>query len=64
MMLFAINSQAAAYNVAVILDTPAGMFSDPEKVYETVQTSLDNIFGTSYEIMPLGESDSYVQILS
>lgn len=64
MMLFAINSQVSAYNVAVVLDTPAGTFSDPEKVYATLQTSLDNIFNDSskYDIMPLGESDAYVQI--
>ena len=56
------NNQAFAYRAAVILDTPSGMFSDPEKVYKTLQTSFDNIFGAGSDIMPLGETDSYVQI--
>ena len=50
--------------VAVILDTPDGMFSEPEKVYESIQQSLDKIFaGTSrYDIMSIDETNSYVQI--
>ena len=50
--------------VAVVLDTPGGMFSEPEKVYATIQESLDKIFQSSpqYKILPIGETDSYVQI--
>ena len=57
-------STDANVNVTVILDTPSGYFSEPEKVYETIQESLNNIFQNSsrYKIMPMSESDSYLQI--
>ena len=61
---YAIELGSEKSKVAVVLDTPGGMFSEPEKVYETLQQSLDTIFqGTSqYQILPIGETDSYVQI--
>ena len=71
MMIFSVSHQAYALDldgekstVAVVLDTPGGMFSEPEKVYTMVQESLDNIFkgAAQYKILPLGETDSYVQI--
>lgn len=70
-MMFSVSHQAYALDldgekstVAVVLDTPGGMFSEPEKVYTMVQGSLDNIFKgvAQYKILPLGETDSYVQI--
>ena len=69
--LFAVANQTYAVslggdkvNVAVVLDTPGGMFSEPEKVYETIKESLDNIFKDSdkYHILPIGDTDAYVQI--
>lgn len=65
MIIFAANSSAyAEKNVAIILDAPTGMFSDPEKVYTAVQTTLTNIIGTSsdYKILPIEDTASYVQI--
>lgn len=65
MLIFAANSSAyAEKNVAIILDAPTGMFSDPEKVYAAVQTTLTNIVGTSsdYKILPIEDTASYVQI--
>ena len=66
-ILFAAVPQAQAMGdikVGVILDTPAGNFSEPEKVYTTTQASLDVIFknATQFDIMDVSECDSYVQI--
>ncbi len=64
-ILFAASTQSyAATTVSIVLDTPAGMFSEPEKVYSTVQTSLNNIFGNSseFEVRSVSECDAYVQI--
>lgn len=62
--VYAVDLNDNKITVAVVLDTPGGMFSEPEKVYTTVQESLDNIFKGSaqYKILPIGETDSYVQI--
>lgn len=59
-----VNTQvSAASSLSVVLDTPAGAFSEPEKVYETVQKSLDKIFkGAPFEVKSVGECDTYVQI--
>ncbi len=63
MILFAANSQANANEVSVVLDTPAGWFSEPETVYKTVQESLDKIFkGSSFNVKSVSECDAYVQI--
>lgn len=64
MILFAANNPVSAEkNVAIILDAPTGMFSDPDKVYDAVQTSLTNILGsTGYNILPIDETASYLQI--
>ena len=67
MILFAAQSQVQAMGeikVGVILDTPAGNFAEPEKVYTTTQASLDVIFkdATQFDIMDVSECDSYVQI--
>ena len=61
---YAIDLGGEKSKVAVVLDTPGGMFSEPEKVYTTLQESLDNIFqgSSQYNILPIGETDSYVQI--
>ena len=71
-MLLIINGNSASAldlggdkaTVAVILDTPDGMFSEPEKVYESIQQSLDKIFaGTSrYEFMSINDTSSYIQL--
>ena len=63
MILFAANSSASATSVSVVLDTPEGQFAEPEKVYTSVQNSLDNIFkGAAFEIKSVSECDAYVQI--
>ncbi len=66
-ILFAATPQALAMGdikVGVILDTPAGNFSEPEKVYTTTQASLDVIFkdATQFDVMSVSECDAYVQI--
>ena len=63
-IVFAAHSQASATAVSVVLDTPAGNFSEPEKVYETTQASLDVIFqnNPNFEVMDVSECDAYVQI--
>lgn len=66
-ILFAATPRAMAMGdikVGVILDTPAGNFSEPEMVYTTAQASLDVIFknATQFDIMDVSECDSYVQI--
>lgn len=50
--------------VAVILDTPDGMFSEPEKVYTTFQETLNKIFANSsrYEFLAVGDTASYIQM--
>lgn len=66
-IIFAVTPQAQAMGdikVGVILDTPAGNFAEPEKVYTTTQATLDTIFknATQFDIMDVSECDSYVQI--
>jgi len=61
--VFVSNQVASATSLSVVLDTPAGYFSEPEKVYETVQKSLDKIFkGAPFEVKSVSECDAYVQI--
>jgi hypothetical protein len=63
MVLFVSNTQANAASVSVVLDTPAGWFSEPETVYKTVQESLDKIFkGSTVEVKSVSECDAWVQI--
>ena len=66
-IIFTATPQAQAMGdikVGVILDTPAGNFSEPEKVYTTTQATLDLIFknDTQFDVMGVSECDSYVQI--
>ena len=63
-ILFAAQSQAFATKLVVILDAPTGTFSEPEKVYALVETSLSKILGKSmsYEIIPPADTEGYVQI--
>ena len=66
-IVFAATTQALAMGdikVGVILDTPAGNFAEPEKVYTTTQASLDVIFknATQFDVMPVSECDAYVQL--
>jgi len=63
-LITANNSAFAEKKVAIILDAPTGMFSEPEKVYTAVQTSLNNILQNSseYNILPIEDVSSYVQI--
>ena len=58
------GADVQATQVAVLLDTPSGYFAEPEKVYESIQNTLNNIFkGSSlYKVQPLGETDAYLQI--
>ena len=51
-------------NVAFILDTPSGKFSEPEKVYADFQSAMDKIFKSDerYNIIPFNDTDPYVQI--
>lgn len=65
MILAVANGQAfAEKKVAIILDAPTGMFSEPEKVYAAVQDTLDKILNKSrdFEILPIDDTSSYVQI--
>ena len=66
-ILFVATPQVQAMGdikVGVVLDTPAGNFAEPEKVYTTAQASLDVIFknATQFDIMAVSECDAYVQI--
>ena len=65
MILAVANGQAfAEKKVAILLDAPTGMFSEPEKVYASVQATLDKILQSSreFEILPIEETSSYLQI--
>lgn len=63
-LAFANTSAFAEKNVAIILDAPTGMFSEPEKVYDSVQLTLKNILGNSYDykILPIEDTESYLQV--
>ena len=63
-ILFAAHSQAFAAKVVIILDAPTGTFTEPEKVYGMVETSLGKILQNSseYEILPAMDTENYVQI--
>lgn len=63
-ILLAANSQASAAKVVVILDAPTGTFTEPEKVYSMVETSLGKILQNSseYEILSPSDTENYVQI--
>lgn len=58
------SAMAAGNKVAMILDAPVGMFSEPEKVYAAVETSFNTIVGNAsrYEIVSTKDTESYVQI--
>ena len=63
MFLCVAGSSAFASSVSVVLDTPAGYFSEPEKVYKVVQASLDKIFqGSMIDVKSVQDCDAYVQI--
>ena len=63
-IILAAQSQAFAAKVAVILDAPTGTFTEPEKVYSMVETSLGKILKNSseYEIVSPADTENYVQI--
>ena len=63
-IVFAANSQAQAAKVVILLDAPTGTFTEPEKVYSLVETSLGKILGNSsdYEILPPSDTENYIQI--
>lgn len=66
-IFLAANSQVSAEGtpkVVVIFDAPTGTFSEPEKAYNLVETSLANIMGKymEYELVPASETEGYVQI--
>ena len=63
-IVFAAHSQAFAAKVVILLDAPTGTFTEPEKVYSLVETSLGNILGNSpdYEILPPSDTENYIQI--
>ncbi len=65
LVLFVANGSAAAETkIAIVLDAPTGMFSEPEKVYNSVQETLDKILknSTGYDIIPVSDTADYVQI--
>lgn len=65
MVLVFVNGQAFAQKkVAILLDAPTGMFSEPEKVYAAVEKTVNNILKNSseYEILPIDDTASYLQI--
>lgn len=63
-ILFAAHSQAYAAKIVILLDAPTGTFTEPEKVYSLVETSLGKILGNTseYEIMPPSDTENYIQI--
>ena len=63
-ILFAVNSQACAAEVVIVLDAPVGKFSEPESVYQLIEDSLKDILGEyrSYEIVPPNETENYVRL--
>ena len=63
-ILFTAHSQASAAKVVVLLDAPTGTFTEPEKVYAMVETTLGKILQNSseYEILPPSETENYIQI--
>ena len=63
-ILFAATSQVAAAKIVIISDTPTGTFSEPEKAYKAIENTLSKILGknSGHEIIPAGETESYVQI--
>lgn len=64
MILFIANNPAFAQSkVVVIFDFPTGTFSEPEKVYSLVETSLENILGNmERDMVPISETENYVQV--
>lgn len=71
MMILILNNHSFAeemnsknIKVALILDTSGGKFSEPEKVYQIFQDSIDQMFKdeSQYDIIPVSETDPYVQI--
>lgn len=65
LMILNVGSTAnAAATVAVVLDTPTGMFSEPEKVNTLLKETLDKIFTNtaSYTFLPMEDANAYIQI--
>lgn len=62
--LFAVNSQACAAEVVIVLDAPVSTFSEPESVCQMVENSLEEILGEyrSYEIVLPSETENYVRL--
>lgn len=63
-MLVLGNGFAHAATVAIALDTPAGMFSEPEKVNESLQATLDKIFAgnSNLTFLPIEDATGYLRI--
>ena len=63
-ILLSAHSQAYAAKIVVVLDAPTGTFTEPEKVYSLVETSLGKILqnNSEYEIIPPSDTENYVQI--
>lgn len=68
-LLFATGSTSAAsnmkvMNVAVILEPPVESFDKPEKVYESVEQTVNKIFknAVNYEVLSIDEAAGYVQV--
>ena len=55
---------AKQVNISVVLDTPAGYAAEPERVYTTINESLERIFPNKslYKIQPIEANDAYVQV--
>ena len=65
MILVAVQGQSFAQKkVAILLDAPTGMFSEPEKVYDAIEETLNKILNNSaeYEIVPFEEISNYLQM--
>lgn len=65
MILVAVQGQSFAQKkVAILLDAPTGMFSEPEKVYDAIKETLNKILNNSakYEIVPFEEISNYLQM--
>ena len=62
--VFAATVDSKEIKIAVVVDTPDGKYSDPEKVNELIQTTINKIFSDSskYDIISPDDTNSYVQI--
>lgn len=59
-----LSASAEAAQINTIIDTGSGMFAEPEKVYEEIDTTIKGWFParTGHKFVPTADSDAIVQI--